>query len=71
MSGTASKGFSVVIGVEDRASKSIEGINQKLREMQAPAQRLSLAFSKLSETTGINRLREGFVSLAESSHRVF
>jgi muramidase (phage lysozyme) len=71
MSGTRSGGFSVVISAEDRATKPIEAINRKLREMQAPAERLTLALGKLSETTGINKMREGFVSLAESSHRVF
>ena len=72
MSGsTASKGFAITISAQDAASKQIDAINRKLKEMQAPAERLTKSFSKLAETSGITALSHGMREVADSSFRAF
>jgi hypothetical protein len=72
MSGSASRGsFSVTITAVDAATKQIDAINRNLKEMQAPAERLTNSFSKLAQTSGITALSRGMREVADSSFRAF
>src|ERR1700733_13044008 len=70
MSGSASRGsFAVTITAVDSASKQIDAINNRIKAMQAPAQRLATSFSKLAETTGVTKLAHGMREVADASFR--
>jgi hypothetical protein len=72
MSGTASRGsFAVTITAVDAATKTIDSINRNLKNMQAPAARLTKSFGKLAETSGIKALAGGMEQAAASSFKLF
>src|ERR1700722_4548114 len=71
MSGTTSRGFAIQISAVDNATKQIDTINRNLKNMQAPAERLTKSFGKLAETSGIKALASGMESAAASSFKLF
>jgi hypothetical protein len=70
MSGSKA-GFSVSITAVDSASKQIDAINRRIREMQAPAERLTKSLGKLADNTGITKLAGGMRNLARESFQAF
>jgi hypothetical protein len=50
-----SSGFSVSIGLVDRASDGLDALNKRLMTLAAPAERFNKSMAKFGETSGINR----------------
>jgi hypothetical protein len=60
-----SSGFSVIIGISDKASAGLDKINKQIAALTAPAQRFNKSLAKFGDVTGINRAAEGMATLGD------
>lgn len=70
MSGTQTK-LALNITAVDGASKQIDAIRRRIEMMNAPAERITKSFSKLSDSTGITSLANSMRRLGQESYGAF
>src|SRR4051794_4839237 len=64
-------GFSTTFTVVDEATKKINEINNRIRQMREPFERQAKAFDRLAENTGLKRIAEGLTEIGNSAEASF
>ncbi|WP_308721018.1 phage tail tip lysozyme [Komagataeibacter xylinus] len=64
-------GVKVVISAQDRATQTIERINNRIAQMQAPVRRARAALDRFASLSGLSRLNNGIVGVSRSALGAF
>lgn len=64
-------GVKFVISAADRASQTIQRINTRIAQMQAPVRRVQAALGRFSSLSGLSRLNNGIVGVGRSAVGAF
>ncbi|HSR78766.1 MAG TPA: transglycosylase SLT domain-containing protein [Xanthobacteraceae bacterium] len=64
-------GYSVTFSVVDNATRQIEAINQRMRQMRAPMERQSRAIREFVDVSGLRRVADGFTGIGRAGLAAF
>lgn len=64
-------GYSVTYTVVDEATAKIEAINRRMRQMREPMERQARAIRQFVDVSGLNKVADGFKSIARSTLGAF
>jgi hypothetical protein len=67
----ANTGVKVTISAADRASQTIERINNRIAQMQAPVRRVQAAFGRFASLSGMSRLNNGITGVGRAATSAF